>query len=150
MWRYLLRRLPRGQAEDAFAETYAQAWTSVTRHRPPAAGRELPWLYGIARHVVARFAADTRGRALPPSEPTAAADGAGRRLAALRELTGAEREAVILVAWEGLSYAQAARAAGCTRAALAVRLHRARQRLAGHLDQRVRVGTPQEVSHDID
>jgi RNA polymerase sigma-70 factor (ECF subfamily) len=39
----------------------------------------------------------------------------------------------MLIAWEGLSSARAARAAGCTRAAFAVRLHRARARLATQL-----------------
>jgi DNA-directed RNA polymerase specialized sigma24 family protein len=38
------------------------------------------------------------------------------------------------VAWHGLSPARAARAAGCTRAAFAVRLHRARARLAAQLE----------------
>ncbi len=35
----------------------------------------------------------------------------------------------MLVAWEGLDPGAAARASGCTRAAFAVRLHRARRRL---------------------
>jgi RNA polymerase sigma-70 factor (ECF subfamily) len=40
----------------------------------------------------------------------------------------------MLVAWHGLTGARAARAAGCSRAAFAVRLHRARARLAAELD----------------
>ena len=40
----------------------------------------------------------------------------------------------MLVAWHGLSTARAARAAGCTRTAFGVRLHRARRRLAAQLD----------------
>jgi DNA-directed RNA polymerase specialized sigma24 family protein len=40
----------------------------------------------------------------------------------------------MLVAWHGLTGVRAARAAGCTRAAFAVRLHRARARLATELD----------------
>ncbi len=39
----------------------------------------------------------------------------------------------MLVAWHGLSGAQAARAAGCTTAAFAVRLHRARNKLKAQL-----------------
>jgi RNA polymerase sigma-70 factor (ECF subfamily) len=39
----------------------------------------------------------------------------------------------MLVAWHGLSGARAARAAGCSRAAFAVRLHRARARLAAEV-----------------
>jgi RNA polymerase sigma-70 factor (ECF subfamily) len=39
----------------------------------------------------------------------------------------------MLVAWHGLSPGRAARAAGCSRATFAVRLHRARARLAAEL-----------------
>ncbi len=50
-----------------------------------------------------------------------------RALAALRPI---DREALLLIAWEDLDPARAARAAGCSRAAFHVRLHRARRRLA--------------------
>ena len=53
--------------------------------------------------------------------------------AALAQLSERDRETLMLVAWEGLSSARAARAAGCTRAGFAVRLHRARARLATQL-----------------
>ena len=49
-----------------------------------------------------------------------------RSLAALGE---ADREAILLVAWEGLSHEQAAAVLGLTRNAFYVRLHRARHRL---------------------
>jgi RNA polymerase sigma-70 factor, ECF subfamily len=39
----------------------------------------------------------------------------------------------MLVAWHGLTGARAARAAGCSRATFAVRLHRARVQLAAEL-----------------
>ena len=48
-------------------------------------------------------------------------------------LSESDREAIMLVAWEGLHSAAAARAAGCSRATFAVRLHRARARLAAAL-----------------
>ena len=54
--------------------------------------------------------------------------------AALGRLSENDREALMLVAWHGLSTARAARAAGCTRTAFGVRLHRARRRLAAQLD----------------
>lgn len=50
-------------------------------------------------------------------------------LTALAELTDVEREAVLLVAWDGLVPADAAKVAGCSRNAFDVRLHRARRRL---------------------
>jgi DNA-directed RNA polymerase specialized sigma24 family protein len=48
---------------------------------------------------------------------------------ALGELSERDREALLLIAWEGLDPARAAQVAGCSRATFAVRLHRARKRL---------------------
>ena len=48
----------------------------------------------------------------------------------VRPLGENDREAICLVAWEGLSIADAARAAGCSTATFHVRLSRARARLA--------------------
>jgi RNA polymerase sigma-70 factor, ECF subfamily len=50
-------------------------------------------------------------------------------LAALAALSAADRELVLLVAWDGLTAEQAAEVLGISRNALAVRLHRARRRL---------------------
>jgi RNA polymerase sigma-70 factor (ECF subfamily) len=44
-----------------------------------------------------------------------------------------DRDALRLVAWERLSLTDAARAAGVSRAAFAMRVHRARRRLAVQL-----------------
>jgi RNA polymerase sigma-70 factor (ECF subfamily) len=48
---------------------------------------------------------------------------------ALASLSARDQEALMLVGWEDLDLAGAALAMGCTRAAMAVRLHRARRRL---------------------
>ena len=45
-----------------------------------------------------------------------------------------DRELLLLVGWEQLDHAAAARVLGCSRTALKVRLHRARRRLAAHLE----------------
>jgi RNA polymerase sigma-70 factor (ECF subfamily) len=50
-------------------------------------------------------------------------------------LTAPEREALLLVALEGLEPRRAARVVGCTPAAFRARLHRARRRLAAHLGE---------------
>jgi len=55
------------------------------------------------------------------------------RMAALRALSAlspADREVLMLRAWDGLSTREAAEVLGCSTAALAIRLHRARRRLA--------------------
>jgi RNA polymerase sigma-70 factor (ECF subfamily) len=50
-------------------------------------------------------------------------------LAALRSLSVDDREALLLIAWEDLSPALAAKALGVNQTAFRVRLHRARRRL---------------------
>jgi RNA polymerase sigma-70 factor (ECF subfamily) len=44
-----------------------------------------------------------------------------------------DREALMLVAWDGLDHRDAATVMGCSTSAFTVRLHRARRRLAGLL-----------------
>ncbi|MEV6850088.1 sigma factor-like helix-turn-helix DNA-binding protein [Actinoplanes sp. NPDC051411] len=67
------------------------------------------------------------------AEPAAAADVLAVEraavLAQLAELTPREREALLLVAWDGLSHRQAAKVAGCSLPTFHVRLFQARQRL---------------------
>jgi RNA polymerase sigma-70 factor, ECF subfamily len=138
---YALRRAPRDMAPDVVAETFLVAW----RRLDDVPADPLPWLYGVARRVLAnaRRSAD-RGLALERRLATAAVPARlgdpGERVgdteivrAALARLSERDRETLMLVAWDGLSSARAARAAGCTRAAFAVRLHRARARLAAEL-----------------
>jgi RNA polymerase sigma factor (sigma-70 family) len=140
---YALRRIPGDLAQDVVSETFLVAW----RRLDDVPADALPWLYGVARRVVAnqRRSAD-RGTALERRVAANAAANArstdiGEGLgegeivrAALARLSDRDREALMLVAWHGLSGARAARAAGCTRAAFAVRLHRARARLRVELD----------------
>ncbi len=53
-----------------------------------------------------------------------------RLAAALAALGERDREALALVAWEGLDHRDAATAMGCSTGAFAVRVHRARRKLA--------------------
>jgi RNA polymerase sigma-70 factor, ECF subfamily len=140
---YALRRIPGDLAQDVVSETFLVAW----RRLDDVPADALPWLYGVARRVVAnqRRAADRstalERRVAATAAAIAVSNDLGENLgegeivrAALGRLSDRDREALILVAWHGLSAARAARAAGCTRAAFAVRLHRARARLAAALD----------------
>ena len=146
--RYLARRLGAQAADDLLAEVFLAAFRHRDRYestRPDA----RPWLYGIAGHVVAGHRREEARRwrllaALPtgPDEPdpaTAAADRATAQLAG-RDLAGAlaalntdERAALLLLAWEDLSYAQIAEALDVPIGTVRSRISRARQKLRPQL-----------------
>jgi RNA polymerase sigma-70 factor (ECF subfamily) len=141
---FAIRRLPdRATAEDAAAETFAVAW----RRRGLIPDEPLPWLYGIALRVAAnqRRSGERRRRLGERLEHEASsgasaaepADALHRRDAfarAFERLGEPEREVLRLVAWDGLDTREAAAVLGCSAAAFRVRLHRARRRLAKHLE----------------
>lgn len=100
-----------------------------------------PWLLATARNLLLaewRRASVTRseeGRleVQPAVEPEIAIlDSELER--GLRQLSARDREAILLVAWEDLTPALAARSLGMSQAAFRVRLHRSRKRLLGLLD----------------
>ena len=138
---YALRRAAPDAAQDVVADTFLAAW----RRLDDVPADALPWLYATARRVLAnqrRSAA--RGAALERRLSGAAGADARADLGdsvadaelvreALGRLSDRSREALMLVAWEGLDGARAARAARCSKAAFAVRLHRARGQLADEL-----------------
>ena len=117
----------------------------------------LPWLYGVARRVLAneRRSADRRTaleERVANSTVTGGGDAADRlgdaelMRTALAGLSENHREALTLVAWHGLTGARAARAAGCSPATFAVRLHRARGKLAAQLALLEQAPAPLEVT----
>ena len=135
---YCLRRVREpADAEDAAAETYAIAWR---RLGDIPAGVELPWLYGVARRVLAnqRRSAERRGglldrllhRAPAFAEPPGVDDDDGPAIRALATLRPDDREVLRLVAWEALDHGEVATVLGISANAVAIRLHRARRRFA--------------------
>jgi RNA polymerase sigma factor (sigma-70 family) len=130
---YALRRAPIETAKDAVAETFLAAW----RRFDELPADPLPWLIAATRRTLANQRrsgarqarlAGRLAQAAPLPEPVLGGEPALR--AALGKLRAADREALALVAWEGLTPAQAARSLGCSPAAFRVRLHRARRRLS--------------------
>ncbi len=106
----------------------------------------LPWLLGVARHVLlslrrAQGRRDALIERIAAGRPAAREEHAevlARRelaAAALATLTDAQREVLLLIAWDGLTHQEAAAALGCSAPALRVRLHRARRRLRGALSE---------------
>jgi len=135
IWRYLRRRAA-SEPEDLTTEVFLVAW----RRRAELPEAPLPYLYGIARKVLANHRrggarrealterAGSHAVATAPdhAEAFGVRDELARALAALGE---GDRELILLVAWEGLSVGEAATALGCRSGTAAVRLHRARRRL---------------------
>jgi RNA polymerase sigma factor (sigma-70 family) len=138
---YALRRTPDpADAHDAVAETFTVAWRRMGD--APATEEARPWLYGIARKAIAnqrrsgkRFGALRERLAAEPPPASADVPGEGRNewqqtLAALSRLPDADREVLRLAVWEELSHREIAAVIGCSENAAALRLHRARKRLA--------------------
>ncbi len=99
-----------------------------------------PWLFATARNLVLadgrRSARTVVSDAIEPSDDSPALEVLEldpELDAALRSLSPLDREALLLVAWEDLTPAQAARSLGIKPTAFRVRLLRARRRLKAKL-----------------
>jgi len=136
VWAYAAARAGRQIADEVVSETFAVAWRRLRDVPDPP----LPWLLGVARNVLrdshrAERRREEFTRELRHWTAVSAgdiADDVTERHAVLRALAAlpeADREVLILVAWQGLTPRDAARVVGCSSAALRVRLHRARRRL---------------------
>lgn len=136
---YAARRVGADAADEVAAETFTIAW----RRFEAIPAEPLPWLYGVARNVVARHWAGVARQAATRDalerERTVGAETPGTDDAVLWEawqrLSDADREVLALIAWEELSVAEASRVLACPPPAFSVRLHRARRRLERLLAQ---------------
>ena len=141
---YALRRTDEGHAEDVVAETFTAAWRHIARLPEDP----LPWLYRTAHNCMANQRRSTRrqlrlaGRIADhlatatvnvPDHSAGVVEEANLR-AALAALPPKDREALLLVSWEGLDHRTAAYVTGCSPTAFKVRAHRARKRLGALLD----------------
>jgi RNA polymerase sigma-70 factor, ECF subfamily len=149
MWeplqRYLRRRADPDDVDDIAAETLAVVWRRLD---DIPAGAEIPWCYSIARRCLANH---RRGHArrrnlieritgrgdttAVVADPASIIDHTDPALhAALAQLSADDRELLTLWAWEQLSVSEIAVALDANVNTVSVRLRRARQRLAGHLE----------------
>jgi RNA polymerase sigma-70 factor, ECF subfamily len=138
--RYAARRTDPDTARDVVAETFLVAWRKLAAV-PADPSQAEPWLYGVARRVLAnsersrrrsqRVAARLWHESHDEQIPDLATAVTERqRIAqALRLLPEPDQEALRLIGWEELDLAGAALVIGCSRSAMAVRLHRARRKL---------------------
>jgi RNA polymerase sigma-70 factor (ECF subfamily) len=135
---YAWRRSNAATADEVVAEVFLVAWRRLDR----VPGEPLPWLLGVSRRVLAnrrrsiRRAAALQDRLQEGFSPPQAGVVDHTVLGALATLGERDRELLLLIAWEGLSQAEAAEVLGIRRPAVATRLHRARQRLADALEAR--------------
>lgn len=138
---YALRHCGVEGAEDVVSETFIVAW----RRLDAIPENALPWLLVVARNTIAhRRRSDGRRARLDdalatrsPEQHRTTEDIATSRLEtleALRRLSAKEREAVLLIAWDGLTVTAAANVAGCRDRAFRARLTRARARLQAALE----------------
>jgi RNA polymerase sigma-70 factor (ECF subfamily) len=155
---YARRRAPSDTADDIVANTFLVAW----RRLDEVPADSLPWLLAVARNVAAtqqrgsrrrgalRLRLESAGAGAAP--PSVVEEPASRVAAALGRLPANDREAITLIAWDGLRPAEAAVVLGQSPAAFRVRLHRAKRRLRRELDRAGQADPrpqPQSVAKEI-
>ena len=149
--RYLARRAGRQVADDLVAETFLTAFAKRDRYDLGYSDAR-PWLYGIATNLVGQHHRDEARqyrimqRAVAEPEVPDHADrvAAGvtaqstRALleAALAALPAGDRDVLLLIAWEQLTYQEVSRALAIPAGTVRSRLHRARTKV-----RQVLVGT---------
>jgi RNA polymerase sigma-70 factor (ECF subfamily) len=151
VYAYARRHVGPDGADDIVSEVFLVAW----RRREELPETPLSWLLVTARHLVSNQRRSGRRAdalwvkavrdlwrmpaAMPPDEALIERE---EYLRALQACTRPEREALLLVAWDGLPPAEAAEVAGCSTRAFTVRLSRARARLRAALGEAAEAATP--------
>jgi RNA polymerase sigma factor (sigma-70 family) len=137
-----------GAALELTAETFAQAWLSRGRYTDHAEGSVAPWLFGIARHVLAasvrRHAIErsARDRIRLAMDPIAVApeeawlEGLDDDLTvALAELPDGQRRAIELRVIADHAYEEVGRRLDISPQAARVRVHRGLKAMRHRLSQ---------------
>jgi RNA polymerase sigma-70 factor (ECF subfamily) len=153
LFTYARRHADHSRAEDLVASAFEVALRRA-QDVPTDDGEAFAWLVGTVRKLAANHRRRARVaerhwaeqvRALWHLTTASSLDDAvaerDTALAALAALRPRDREAVLLVAWDGLTADQAAQVTGCSANAFTVRLHRARRRL----EEAQTAGTPLRI-----
>jgi RNA polymerase sigma-70 factor (ECF subfamily) len=145
---YCARRIGRSEAEDVTADVFAIA---VRRAEEIDWATVRPWLYGIARGVLAnrwrtvqrrqrllmRMATFNRTSHEPPADVIVRRAEDHEALIALQSLRSTDREILMLAAWEEMSGPEIAQTLGISVSAAEQRLHRAKKRYARIFEPKV-------------
>ena len=151
---FLARRYGPSVAEELASETFTRAYEHRERFDGERFDDARPWLFGIAMQLAYRHRrsearkwkayarvgldplANENALAILPDEVhrrlDATADG-GRLAAAIASLSDGERDALLLLAWGGLSYPEIAEALDVPVGTVRSRLNRARAALVKQL-----------------
>ncbi|MFH2072499.1 MAG: RNA polymerase sigma factor [Actinomycetota bacterium] len=152
MMGYVMRRVRVGDdTHDVVSEIFTTAWRRFDDI--PTGEARMPWMYGVARRALANhYRSHTRRHRLADrlaQVPAGGGDSSDAVQEALDALRPDDREILTLVAWDDLDNDEIAAALGVAPGTVAVRLHRARKRMAAELGRRG-VRSPNEVkSKDI-
>jgi RNA polymerase sigma-70 factor (ECF subfamily) len=144
IYRYLARRAGRQAADDLVAETFLAAFAKRDRYDLRYADAR-PWLYGIATNLAGQHRRDearqykiSQAAAAEPEVPghaeRVAADVTARAMrplldAALATLPAGDRDVLLLIAWEELTYQEVSRALDIPVGTVRSRLNRARTKV---------------------
>lgn len=148
LYRYAYGRVGEQYAEDLVSETFLVAFRR-RRTYDPSWLNARPWLFGILTKEIARhrrreqahyraltWVRSDDGAGDPAEQAVALAAARAVRAplaAALAKLPDRDRDVLLLIAWGGLSYEEAAQAAGIPVGTVRSRLHRARRKLSAAL-----------------
>ena len=139
---YCLRRTSTEEAKDATSEVFVVAWRRFDD--VPDGDGALPWLYGVARNVLANRARSFRrgdrlaaraaahhDEAVPGPEPQIVRNEQhDELLRALAKLPDKDQEILRLVEWEGLSRDKVAEMMFLSRSAIDKRIGRAYKKMS--------------------
>jgi len=141
---YVRRRVRRADGSDAdiVAEVFVVAWRRFLE--VPEQTKELPWLYGVARNLVANhFRSAQRSSALTDRlmvEERASVDSSAesselelRVRRAVDQLSDLDREIFRLIHWEELTHEEVGLSVGITAKAVERRVARARKKVRDYL-----------------
>jgi len=159
IYRYLARRAGRQVADDLVAETFLTAFAKRDRYDLGYSDAR-PWLYGIATNLVSQHRRDEarqyrirQGAVAEPEVPDHAdrvAAGVTAQAmrapldAALAALSAGDRDVLLLIAWEQLTYQEVSRALAIPAGTVRSRLHRARTKV-----RQVLTGTAAATTLDV-
>lgn len=153
---YARRRADNSVADDVVAETFLVAWRR--RSELSTMDNPLPWLYTVAgnqlrnqhrsanRHL--RLVSKVAGQIPVDSTPVETDPAIDVVRSALATLSFDDQEVLRLIAWEELTYQEAADTLGCSLDAVAQRIRRARQRLAAAVEKTAGT-TPADAQTEI-